>query len=67
MVGKGVTRDGDIKWVPVSTVTKLLGCSRQNVYQHIERGNLVSVRCGTTVLVSLRTVYGFLAERLDRR
>lgn len=48
--------DGDVRWVSVSTVAKMLGISRQRVYQLIEAGGLVSVKDSNTVLVSFRSV-----------
>ena len=56
-----VAYDGDVKWIPTSAARKLLGVSRQMVYQLIETGSLVSVKCDHTVLVSQRSVEARIA------
>jgi hypothetical protein len=47
--------DGDVKWVPVRTASKVLGVSMARVYQLIARGDLVSMKVDLTVLVSMRS------------
>lgn len=47
--------DGDIRWVSVWTAARILGVSRQRVYQLIDAGALVGLKDANTVLVSART------------
>ena len=55
--------DGDVKWVPVSAAAARLGISRTRVYQLLEEGALLSIKVDSTVLVSLKSCDGRLAER----
>jgi translation elongation factor EF-1alpha len=48
--------DGDVRWVPVRTAAKMLQVSMTRVYQLIERGDLLSIKVDSTVLVSGRSV-----------
>jgi hypothetical protein len=47
--------DGDVKWVPVRTASKMLGVSMARIYQLIEKGELTSMKVDLTVLVSIRS------------
>lgn len=47
--------DGDVKWVPVRTASKMLGVSMARVYQLIKAGELSSIKQDLTVLVSVRS------------
>ena len=49
-------RDGEVKWIPVSTAAKTLGVSTKRVYQIIDAGGMVSMKVDSTVLVSARSV-----------
>ena len=49
-------RDGEVKWIPVSAARKMLGVSRQRVYQLIEHGVLLSMKVDNTILVSHKSV-----------
>jgi hypothetical protein len=51
-----VLRDGEVKWIPVSAAGKMLGVSRQRVYQLIDQGVLLSMKVDKTVLVSHKSV-----------
>lgn len=46
----------DVRWIPVCAAKKILGVSRQRVYQLIEEGALTSVKSGGTVLVGRHAV-----------
>jgi hypothetical protein len=48
--------DGDVRWLPVRTAAKMLQVSMTRVYQLIERGDLLSIKVDSTVLVSGRSV-----------
>jgi len=45
-----------MKWIPVATVAKRLGVSRQRVYDLIKLGELGWRKVDGTVLVSTKTV-----------
>jgi hypothetical protein len=56
MLGKGIHgrigREMSMGWVPISTAAKLLGVSRQRIYQLIGQSKLGSRKVDCTVLVS---------------
>jgi len=56
----------ETKWLPVSEVRKMLGVSRQRVYELIGVGRIASVKMGLTVMVSRETVERYIAERKGR-
>jgi len=58
--------DGEVKWLPVSSASKQLGVSVPRVYQLIERGDLVSMKVDSTVLVSCRSIQTRVAARVGR-
>jgi len=55
--------DGDVKWIPVSSAAKLMGVSTARVRQLIRASFLTSVKMDSTVLVSSRSVEGWLAQK----
>lgn len=54
----------DVRWVPVSHVARVLGVSRQRVYQLIRRGQLASISINGKVLVSVDSVMARVERRL---
>ena len=59
--------DGDVRWIPVTEAAGVLRVTRQRVYQLIGAGALVSMKVGSTVLVSMRSVEGRVALLLAER
>lgn len=62
-----LTRDGEVKWLPVRTVAKRLGVSMARVYQLIEAGDLCSIKVDLTTLVSCRSVESRELEMRGRK
>jgi hypothetical protein len=54
---------GPANYVPVSTCGKMLGVTRQRVHALVKSGQLVSVKLGSTRLVSMRSVQGLVEVR----
>lgn len=61
-----LTRDGEVKWLPVRTVAKRLGVSMARVYQLIEKGDLCSIKIDLTTLVSCRSIEALEYQRRRR-
>jgi len=55
--------DGDVKWLPVRTASKMLRVSMTRVYQLVDVGTLLSMRLDGNVLVSRRSVEAYAAQR----
>ena len=55
--------DGEVKWIPVSSVAKTLSVSRQRVYALINQSKLSAIKVDDTVLVSSRSVSMRLLEQ----
>ena len=55
--------DGEVRWVPVSSVAKTLSVSRQRVYALINQSKLTAIKVDDTVLVSSRSVSWRLLEQ----
>ena len=55
--------DGEVKWLPVSAVSKTLSVSRQRVYALINQSKLSAIKVDDTVLVSSRSVSMRLLEQ----
>jgi hypothetical protein len=47
---------GELKWIPVRSAAKMLGCSRQRVAKLCKTCQLVSMNVDGTVLVSAESV-----------
>jgi hypothetical protein len=56
----------DTGWVPVSTARRLLGVSRQRVYQLVELGRLASMEMDGTVLIGAASIRTRLSEAEGR-
>jgi excisionase family DNA binding protein len=54
----------EVKWVPVSHVARVLGVSRQRVYQLIRSGRLAAVVINGRVLVSVDSVMARVERKL---
>jgi hypothetical protein len=54
---------GPANYVPVSSCGLMLGVTRQRVHALIKSGQLVSVKLGSTRLVSMRSVQGLVELR----
>jgi hypothetical protein len=54
---------GPANYVPVSTCALWLGVTRQRVHALVKSGQLVSVKMGSTRLVSMRSVQGLVELR----
>lgn len=55
--------DGEVRWLPVSSVAKTLSVSRQRVYALINQSKLSAIKVDDTVLVSSRSVSMRLLEQ----
>jgi len=52
-----------VRWLPVCVARKMLGVSRQRVYELVNEGQLGWQRLGNTILISKRSI----DERIERR
>jgi len=58
--------ESEVKWIPVRTAAKMLGCSRQRVWKLCHEGALSSMVMDSTRLVSRRSVEDRLGNRFGR-